>query len=205
MIRPRRDPRVCVCEVPDCHPNASVDSHARRDRVVVVLSLRLQTCGRVRQCHEADVYLRPHDVDAESSERLHRRNLPGLVRHGPDFEMRLERHAVDLDTSALQFGDESYSGSGFGFGALDAVLVIVELDIIATGERHCFRREPEGEEEILAPDCIVPDVGDEGAVGGERFVHDVPRIAGCAEVLDDTGDVVLHDGGKGSVRPLRLR
>ena len=117
--------------------------------------------------------------------------------------MGLQAHAIDLDPPCLELGDERGCGSGLGAWVLDAVVVIVELDVVTCGSDG-LGGELVGEEEVLRSNGVVPDAGGEGAVGIQGLVNDVPAVAAAAPVGDEVRDVGFHYRGEGGVCPVAI-
>ena len=90
-------------------------------------------------------------------ERLHRRHLRRRAGRGSNNEVRLEAHAVNLNTLSFDAGDDFAHGGILGARVLDVVVVEDELDVGADGFSG-GGGEFEGQRDVLRPDVLVEHV-----------------------------------------------
>lgn len=133
-----------------------------------------------------DVKFGAGDFDAQGGEGFQVCSLRCKGRGFADDEVRLDADAVDFNAPGFERLDEVQLGGGFGAGAFDVVVVVVEL---YGGVGGCGGLEGDGD--VFGADGVAEDVGAVGAVVVEGFVYDVPGVAFALVVRHFIGDVVL--------------
>jgi hypothetical protein len=124
-----RDPGVFVDEVPNSNSDAAVHGKTGGNNACIVGGLLSESGAVFGESAESDVQLGVGGFDSLGGVALKDGDEVRVAGRAADDEMGLETDTVDLDSAGLEGGDEVCSGSGFGTGVLDVVVVVVELDV----------------------------------------------------------------------------